>query len=495
MVSKTITMTLAVWATLAGMASGQDKGRVPEKPDPTHANVAYGKHERNVLDFWQAKSGEPTPLAVFIHGGGFAGGSKENLTVRDLKELLDAGISVAALNYRYVQQAKLPAAHEDCARAVQFLRSKAEEWNLDKTRFGGFGGSAGAQLVMYLAFHDDLCDPKSDDPVVRESTRLACVAPGAGQVSMDMAWWDKNVPDFVSRSTNRLKTVAQWNAKWYGTDDEATARKAIADISAISLISKDDPPVFMSYGMAPESASPADATAANNWITHHVAHGVALKKLCDRLGVECHLQYPGAEVSYPNAVTFLKAKLARAATDGKTPAASRTRSPVRLQGVELGAVRWTGGLWKERCDHLRDKLIPGTIDDVCLQDDNGANFRNFLRAAGADKTPAKKVVCWSDGDCYYILEAISRAYAVTKDPALDEKLDYWIGIVAKVQQADGYVGSRESLGAVEKWAPFSCADYNMGHLLQAAIAHKRATGKDTFLAVAGRGACRRGRRA
>ena len=50
----------------------------PPQPSipPTHGNVSYGKHERNVLDFWQAKSDKPTPVVICIHGGGWIGGDK-----------------------------------------------------------------------------------------------------------------------------------------------------------------------------------------------------------------------------------------------------------------------------------------------------------------------------------------------------------------------------------------------------------------------------------
>jgi len=280
---------------------GQDKGKLPEKPTPTHKNVAYGKHERHVLDFWQAKSDKPTPLVLFIHGGGFTGGSKDQINPAVLKELLDAGISVAALNYRLLNHAPLPAAHEDCARALQFLRSKAKDWNLDKAKVGGFGGSAGAQLVMYLAFHDDLADPKSDDTIARESTRLTCVAPNAGQVTMDFDWWVKNVPGYDKPLRDPLEP--------FGVKTKEEAIKKNAEIAALSLISKDDPPVFMSYAMAPGQAYPDDAKTARNWKIHHVVHGVELKKLCDKLGVECHLHYPGAKCDYQSAAQFLKAKL------------------------------------------------------------------------------------------------------------------------------------------------------------------------------------------
>src|SRR5690606_9120006 len=82
-------------------------------PPPTQANVKYGSHERHVLDLWQAESDEPAPLAVFIHGGGFRRGSKEQLHADLLRDLLSAGISVAALNYRFAQDVPLPAAHHD----------------------------------------------------------------------------------------------------------------------------------------------------------------------------------------------------------------------------------------------------------------------------------------------------------------------------------------------------------------------------------------------
>lgn len=291
------------------------------RPTPTHANAAYGPDGRNVLDFWQAESDRPAPLAVFIHGGGFVGGSKDQLNPRELSELLDAGISVAAINYRLLAQAPLPAAQQDAARALQFLRSKAAEWNIDKTRIGGFGGSAGAQLVMYLAFHDDLADPASTDPVARESSRLACVAPTGGQITMDMNWWDAHVPGYAERGQQR-RTIQEM----FGTGDEAKAMATIQDIAALALISRGDPPVFMSYAMAPGDEAPS-GEREQGWMIHHVVHGLELKKLCDRFGVEAHLNYPGAQPRYASATEFFKAKLL-----AEAPRADAA-----------GAPRWTTG--------------------------------------------------------------------------------------------------------------------------------------------------------
>ncbi len=58
-----------------------------------------------------------------------------------------------------------PAPQHDGARAIQFLRSKAGEWNLDPKRFAAFGGSAGTGISLWTGLHDDLADPKSSDPV------------------------------------------------------------------------------------------------------------------------------------------------------------------------------------------------------------------------------------------------------------------------------------------------------------------------------------------
>ena len=110
---------------------------------PTYENVKYGPHERNVLDFWKAKSDGPTPLLVSIHGGGFLVGEKTVPKVL-LKECLDAGISVAAINYRFSSHAIAPASFYDGARAIQFLRHQSKDWNVDPTRIAASGESAGA---------------------------------------------------------------------------------------------------------------------------------------------------------------------------------------------------------------------------------------------------------------------------------------------------------------------------------------------------------------
>lgn len=273
----------------------------PQLRAPTYPDVPYGPHSQNVFDFYKAESDVPTPLAVFIHGGGFRGGSKRGLNAGTLRELLDAGISVAAVEYRLISHAPLPAAHHDSLRALQFIRSKADEWNIDKTRVGAFGGSAGAQICMWLAFHDEMANPASNDPVERESSRLTCVATTGGQTTMDFNWWMKWIPEYDKPHRDRVEAFGKI------TDDELG--DIIKDISALSIVSADDVPILMSYGMKPDDPVPADAARAQGWKVHHVMFGIKLKERMDELGLEADLKYPGAQTTYQSAADFFIQKL------------------------------------------------------------------------------------------------------------------------------------------------------------------------------------------
>jgi hypothetical protein len=88
---------------------------------PTHPDVKYGPHRRNVMDVWLAQSDKPTPVLVSIHGGGFRGGNK-SVSGGILKGCLDSGISVVAITYRLTDEAIAPAQFLDSARAIQFIR-------------------------------------------------------------------------------------------------------------------------------------------------------------------------------------------------------------------------------------------------------------------------------------------------------------------------------------------------------------------------------------
>ena len=294
-------------------------GKSKSGREPSFGNVKYGEDERNVFDIWLADSETPAPLAVYIHGGGFKSGSKEKLKAETLAALLDAGISVAAINYRFVTTDPLPTAHHDARRAIQFIRSKAGEWNIDTNRVAAFGGSAGAQICMWLAYSDDMADATSDDPVERESTRLLCVATAGGQTSAERDFYidnilplmGENVPvEVLVKSFNGENDPEEIRMKMWGADSLEEVAETTRQCSALRLISPDDPPIFMSYGMAPDAKKPSgDKNRLRGWLIHHVVFGTKLKEKADELGVEADLSYPGSGSKYPSDVAFFRDKL------------------------------------------------------------------------------------------------------------------------------------------------------------------------------------------
>lgn len=270
----------------------------PPLPTPTFANVPYGDHENQVIDFWQADIPGRGPLVVYIHGGGFTGGSKDSIGAARVEQLLGLGFHVASVEYRFLKHAKLPAAHDDAVRAIQFIRSKAQKWGIDKERIGAFGGSAGAQLVAYLAWRDDMADPDSNDPIARESNRLAAVAPLSGQASMDLDWWIENIPGYDEPHDPITVYI----------DVDGVALEAMKrELSIMNHISADDPPVFMRYGMKPDDRIPEENP--QGWKVHHVNFGIAMEEKLRQVGVEVTLNYPGPKTRYDNEIDFFVDKL------------------------------------------------------------------------------------------------------------------------------------------------------------------------------------------
>ena len=127
------------------LADGSQLHAADDRPDfmPTHADVAYSEHDACRLDLWIAEGDSPRPLLVHIHGGGWTGGDKRRQP-KQVLPYLEKGISCASINYRHTPSAPLPAPVHDAARAVQFLRSRAAEWNIRTDRILLTGGSTRA---------------------------------------------------------------------------------------------------------------------------------------------------------------------------------------------------------------------------------------------------------------------------------------------------------------------------------------------------------------
>ena len=278
----------------------------PLIPNPTHFDVSYGPHLKQKLHFWKAESKTPTPLLLFIHGGGWMAGGRMSGLSGMLQDILDAGISVASVEYRFIPEATadgmvppVKGPLHDAARALQLVRSKAGEWNIDKERIGASGGSAGACSSLWLAFHPDMADPKSDDPVARESTRLWCAAVSGAQTTLDphqMREWTPN-----SRYGGHAFGIRGFE-EFHSKRDEI--KTWIAEYSPYALVSKDDPPVYLAYRTPPaigkEEKDP----------THSANFGLKLQEHCEANQVSCQLHYPDAkDVKFESIKDYLIATL------------------------------------------------------------------------------------------------------------------------------------------------------------------------------------------
>ncbi len=287
----------------------------PLSPAPTRADVPYGSHPKQVLDFWKAESDKPTPWLFFIHGGGWQGGNRTSGLANLLPAMLKARISVVSIEYRFIQEARaagvtppVKAPLHDAARALQFVRSKASEWNLDAKRVGASGGSAGACSSLWLAFHDDLADPQSSDPVARLSTRLWCAAVTGAQTTLDpeqMKQWTPN-SRYGSHAFGIFKQV---NGKDTADFEQFLARRQeilpwIAEYSPYALVTADDPPVYLFYSTPPAMGQEQKDP------THTANFGVKLQEKLRSVGVACELVYPGApDVKHAQVQDYLIDKL------------------------------------------------------------------------------------------------------------------------------------------------------------------------------------------
>ncbi len=270
-------------------AGGEGSAAAPRGPAPEVTDVAYGQHERQMLDFWRAPGDGPRPLVVFIHGGGFTSGDKSKWrSSRELAALLENGISCAAINYRFRAHAPIQDILGDVARAIQFLRHQSGVWGLDKKRFAAWGGSAGAGSSLWLGSRDDLAAPEDPDPVRRESSRVQAVVLTATQATYDLTRWDAFLGPADPAWWSSPDEAAQfYHFKTLADLDGPEAVPVLRECDMLSWISPGDAPVFVSNPL------PDGPCSSRGHYLHHPSHARQIHEHCLRAGVPCHwLQAP-----------------------------------------------------------------------------------------------------------------------------------------------------------------------------------------------------------
>ena len=285
MISKTLKVfQVLAFCSFAFLAQGK-QARVYKSNElpPTHRDIKYGSHPKELINFWQFDSDKPVGILLQIHGGGWMGGKKDEvLRPHQLKQ----GYHIASISYPLVNEGAVqPAMLNSALRAVQFLRYKAKEWKIDSSRIVATGGSAGGCSSLLIALHDDIANPKSPDPVERFSSRIAGAQVAGAQTTMNL---------FVIKERIGEKTFG--NPMPYQPFGAETAEEMMKDwmkykelalkCSPVTHLTKDDPPLHLFYNVNREFPT----TSGSNGI-HSPIFGEIMLEACQKVGVECHLQY------------------------------------------------------------------------------------------------------------------------------------------------------------------------------------------------------------
>jgi len=237
-VSRFSTLPLILAACIVASAFSSALGQT-SAVTATHKDIAYDDDDAaQKLDVYLAKSDKPMPTMIYIHGGGWRAGSKNRIPAWLSKAVREGWLSVVSVEYRFTNVAPHPAQVNDCVRAIQFVRHNAEKWNIDPQRLGVTGGSAGGHLTLWVALHDDAANADADDPVERHSSRVACAISFAGPTDWSL----------LAELEHKHPAYRQLLGYEPGTPADEMAAEAKRDVSPISFVSKDDPPVMQVHG-------------------------------------------------------------------------------------------------------------------------------------------------------------------------------------------------------------------------------------------------------
>lgn len=177
----------------------------------------------------------PLPIVVYIHGGGWRNGNKEQAR-QPLAHLAATGNYVCAtVGYRLTGEAIWPAQIHDCKAAIRWLRANASRLGADPDRIGVFGHSAGGHLSALLGTSGDVAELEGDCGSAGYSSRVQCVVDYCGP---------SNFATFVMEPGSVGRTAVEGLFGGPAAEHAAEVRAA----SPVTWVSKDDPPFLIVHG-------------------------------------------------------------------------------------------------------------------------------------------------------------------------------------------------------------------------------------------------------
>jgi acetyl esterase/lipase len=207
------------------------------KPDIVlEKDIVYGKggDTQLRLDLAMPKHGKgPFPAIVFLHGGGWRGGKRQQMDhfIQGAARLGYVGVTVS---YRLVPAARFPAQIEDCKAAVRYLRANARKYKINPDRIGAVGFSAGGHLACLLGAADRSSGLEGSGGNAEQSSRVQAVVSFFGPTDFTTRDWPADLE----------KSVLVPFLGGTLAEKADTYKKA----SPITYATRDDPPFLFFHG-------------------------------------------------------------------------------------------------------------------------------------------------------------------------------------------------------------------------------------------------------
>lgn len=202
--------------------------------------VPNNRQHSQTLDIYYEKTDKPLPLVVFVHGGGWLGGDKQEGT--PYSALNRAGYACASINYRLSSQATYPAQLFDCKAAVRWLRAHAIEFNIDPKRIGVWGVSAGGHLAALLGTTCGVPELEGDEGNLDQSSSVQAVCDWCGPTNL-LTIHKQSLPSSILKANDPQGVVAKLLG---GIPSQKLKTAGLAD--PCRYASPDDPPFLILHG-------------------------------------------------------------------------------------------------------------------------------------------------------------------------------------------------------------------------------------------------------
>lgn len=267
-----------------------------------YASQPCGPFEETVFDLLLPTSVEGAPLVLFFHGGGFVGGTRDqlyDLFLDETRALLGAGFAVATAEYRSMLALGegVRTSLQDMQVCLQYIRHHAGALGIDGSRIVLTGLSAGAGASLWIATHDDLADIDGDHAILATSTRVRGVMIHRPQATYDVLRWTEVFSPEHRTQVEDLFTSGSYDfqlAVFYGAPDAETVvtdprvRAYRAAVDMLAQLSPDDPPIWAHGSGSSEAPTSTDA------LFHHPFHVRAIVEAAALVGVDAAADLPHA---------------------------------------------------------------------------------------------------------------------------------------------------------------------------------------------------------